>query len=575
MNREFFSSTWRTAAGALFAAALGLVAAAPSSAQTSFEYVYGGGSSMELGLRGVTPVSGPNVCSSNGYVAVGLSRSGGTTPSSDVYVVRTNSDGSRQWEYTYDLSGNGSSDTAYSVKVLPDGSGFIVTGSTVQGSGTTDAFLLKINCDGSIGWEMTYGDTTRNDAGHDVITASPLGTGAVDFIVCGYTSSASGARTAYLFRTDDAGNLLWDNTYDNNSQVEWFSKLIQAAPTGTQTQGDIVAVGTHHNGQGFQGFIVRCSSVTGAISAFDPNHGAADYGINNTINEELFSVVELPTGDLVAVGYTDDGPIVNGFGTRDIYLARTNGRNPTALAVQTQLGDNGFFNELGYDVILTDTSMRYTGTGNLVVVGTSNVAGSYDAIMVAVNPSTLARRLGTVRRFGDIGRQRGDDIGYSLHEVKGWGTTNALKPGFIICGTSRSNLGNPSPADPGDLYLIKTDDLGSTECDSTMLLTNSGYSVDPVILVPTEAGILASQSRNPSNRERTWPQSVCTSVGKQAIPEAGEPLSATTPAPGSVVRSFPNPVKSGEVASMTFTPSTSTELIVSITDMAGKSVGVR
>lgn len=125
----------------------------------------------------------------------------------DVYLVRIDSAGEIIWEKTY---GGAASDCGYSLLQLADG-GFLIAGNTEPfGGGNPDVYLLKTDSDGSMVWQKTYGGA-GSEYGWSLLEASGGG-----YIIAGekeVSSDAGGWLAAYLARVDGEGNLIWEKTY--------------------------------------------------------------------------------------------------------------------------------------------------------------------------------------------------------------------------------------------------------------------------------------------------------------------------------------------------------------------------
>ncbi|MGZ4851383.1 MAG: hypothetical protein ACXV2C_08400 [Candidatus Bathyarchaeia archaeon] len=103
------------------------------------------------------------------------------------------------WRKTY---GGAQDDLAKSVILSNDGN-LILAGQTKSyGSGGFDSFLLKVDTDGNLLWNRTYGGA-QDDGTNSVIQASDGG-----YILAGYISSNNGSSSAWLFKTDSQGQLL-------------------------------------------------------------------------------------------------------------------------------------------------------------------------------------------------------------------------------------------------------------------------------------------------------------------------------------------------------------------------------
>ena len=133
--------------------------------------------------------------SDNGFMlcgyAVGFAGGGGT----DVFVVKTSSDGSLLWSKTY---GGIGTDKGNALRQTADG-GYIIAGETNSyGTGTT-WYMLKTDAAGILTWAIAYSGTS-NDAAYDVQEVS-------SYITVGRTSSfGAGTKDVFAIKTDAAGN---------------------------------------------------------------------------------------------------------------------------------------------------------------------------------------------------------------------------------------------------------------------------------------------------------------------------------------------------------------------------------
>ncbi len=154
------------------------------------------------------------VTGDGGYIITGDSSSFGA-PGSDVYLVKTDSDGNLLWETTF---GGTSIDYGLSVQVADDG-GYIITGETSfpRASGV-DVYLVKTDSGGNLVWEKTFGGN-GDDRGSSV---QVIGDGG--YIITGTTSSSgAGGNDVYLITTDSDGNLLWETTFGGNGDDRGYS----------------------------------------------------------------------------------------------------------------------------------------------------------------------------------------------------------------------------------------------------------------------------------------------------------------------------------------------------------------
>jgi hypothetical protein len=157
--------------------------------------------------------------SDSGYIIAGC-----TSPvyggSVDVYLIKTNSSGVKQWGKTFGGSGY---DSGSSVQQTSDG-GYIIAGSTNSyGAGSSDIYLIKTNSSGVKQWGKTFGGS-GNDSGCSVRQTSDGG-----YIIAGSTTSyGAGSSDIYLIKTNSSGSKLWEKTlggsgYDSGSSVQQTS----------------------------------------------------------------------------------------------------------------------------------------------------------------------------------------------------------------------------------------------------------------------------------------------------------------------------------------------------------------
>jgi predicted secreted protein len=124
----------------------------------------------------------------------------------DFYVVKTDADGNVQWSNTY--SGLGW-DRAYGGVVQTSDGGYAIDGYTSSyGAGSYDFWLIKIDANGKMLWNKTYGGLGE-DIAEWIIQTSDGG-----FALSGKTTSfGAGGFDAWLVKTDSDGNMQWNKTY--------------------------------------------------------------------------------------------------------------------------------------------------------------------------------------------------------------------------------------------------------------------------------------------------------------------------------------------------------------------------
>ncbi len=291
------------------------------------------------------------ITSNEGYILCGTTGFG--TDDSDIFIVKTDSKGLVEWEKTY---GGSQAESGGSIKQTRD-RGYIICGETSSfGAGESDIYLIKINSKGEKEWEKTYGGPSR-DWGHTVQLTSDGGY----IIGCNTASYGQGKLDVYLIKTDIKGNKEWDKTYGGTEdEYIWGTEgLIQ-----TKDEGYIFCALSESYGEGMNDFYILKISSSGKIEwqktfggtkedgplsilqtqdsgylicGYTKSFGAGDrdvYLIKIDKNgkkewEKTYGGPDFDCG--IAMQKTTDGGIIicgetesYGSGERDVYLVKTN-----------------------------------------------------------------------------------------------------------------------------------------------------------------------------------------------------------------------------------------------------------
>jgi len=166
---------------------------------------------------------------------------------SDLYLAKTDAQGSLLWERVHDLTMR---DEVCELIQTSDG-GLVLAGSAYEGpigKGWHDALLVKTNADGEILWVKTYGGP-QADYAYDVIETSDGG-----FALAGATYASGAFENMLLLKTDSDGNELWRQAYGG-----------EGSDTGRAvcetSNGDFIAAGSAYSYTCYWGdmFAVRTS----------------------------------------------------------------------------------------------------------------------------------------------------------------------------------------------------------------------------------------------------------------------------------------------------------------------------
>lgn len=145
----------------------------------------------------------------------------------DFCLIETDTLGNTVWQKYY---GGNEGDHLYDFDITTDG-GYILGGHTVSyGVSNWDYLLLKVDGDGNEEWHKTFGQPRGYDARyiHDEaygVRQTPDGGyiiagGSGDeysYSASGHPAGPSGEWKAYLVRTDNLGNTLWEGIYPTTS----------------------------------------------------------------------------------------------------------------------------------------------------------------------------------------------------------------------------------------------------------------------------------------------------------------------------------------------------------------------
>jgi hypothetical protein len=107
------------------------------------------------------------------------------------------------WSETY---GGVQDDGAKSVIQAVDG-GYVIAGYTESyGAGGFDIYLIKVDSEGNLLWDRTYGGS-QSDGANCVVQAGDMG-----YVIAGYTTSGVPSQSAWLVKTDSSGQMQFNRT---------------------------------------------------------------------------------------------------------------------------------------------------------------------------------------------------------------------------------------------------------------------------------------------------------------------------------------------------------------------------
>ncbi len=258
----------------------------------------------------------------------------------DAWMIKTDESGNKVWDKTF---GGSDHDQVTAVQQTKDG-GYVLAGYTRSfGAGIDDAWLIKTDENGNLVWDKTFGGV-NDDGAFAVQQTTDNG-----YILAGYTATGVGVCDAWLIKTDADGNKVWDNTYGGvNNDV---SRMVQQTGDG----GFILAGSTDSYGAGgYDAWLIKTDGNGNKV--WDRTFGGS--------NDDHSIAVKLSNdGGYVQAGWTRS-PEVNG----DAWVIKTDGNgnkvwersfggsNSESFSGVQQTIDNGY--------ILTGSTLSF-GAGNV------------------------------------------------------------------------------------------------------------------------------------------------------------------------------------------------------------------
>jgi uncharacterized repeat protein (TIGR01451 family) len=341
--------------------------------------------------------------------------------------------------------------------------------------GMVDFWILKIDNNGNIIWENTFGGSDND------IPYSAKETQDGGFIIAGESSSNDGSLTTnngnsdfWVIKIDSQGSLLWQKNYGGSNDD-------RASSLSVTTDGSIIVGGTTNSWDG---------DIVG-------NHGNNDYWViklNNlgdliwqkpyggTSTDELKELITTTEGNIVLTGYTssNNGDVSGNNGESDVWVLKVdiNGN----IIWQSCYGGNS--QEIALSLVETiDNNLILCGNtySNNGLVSGNNGSGTSDAWVLKINQNG---NLLWQKCFGNTTNQVAQSI-----EVTEDG-------GYIFSGYTDSGGGNISDYNGGvyDVWILRMDSLGNEIWENN--LGGSGGEAAVSIIKTTEGEYLLTGFSN-------------------------------------------------------------------------------
>ncbi len=315
---------------------------------------------------------------------------GGTTESSgagmeDVYMIKTDQNGSEQWSKTY---GGSNIDRSAHSQQTADG-GYIITGTTKSfGAGNWDVYLLKIDAIGTLQWSKTFGESGE-DEGWSVQQTSDGG-----YIISGRTNSFGTTNDKiYLIKTDGSGNLSWSKYYGGISADYGYTFSVQ-----TDDGGYVVTGWTTSFGAGQDDILLFKTDASGNAQ-WAKTYGGTDFDRSLEVRQTLDGGYII-TGSTVAAGNQDAVLIKTDCSGDTLWTRKYGGAGNDAASSAQQAADGGYI-VTGLEMSFGNTSVEGTLLIKTDINGFSGCNESTTSFTVS-SPSLLSASPSTVVGTGGV-----------------------------------------------------------------------------------------------------------------------------------------------------------------------------
>ena len=383
-----------------------------TEAQITFEKTFG--------TTGDNFANDIQLTSDGGYIIVGtayFTNSGG-----DIFLIRTNAGGDTLW--TRIIGGTGI-ENGNSVQQTAD-NGFIIAGSSTNGAGGTDAYLVKTDANGNASWSKTYG-TSSNDAAYGVVQTADGG-----FVFSGTELQQGLNGKAHLVKVDANGNVLWSKTFGNSTRKNFAYTLLQ-----TPDRGFIIG-GWENLNLGINDDFCLIKTDSNGAKQWYKSYG--DVG-----HDQNYSVHLTSDGGYIMAGVTFSSSVI------DANVVKTDASGN--LVWTKNIGGTGAENAY---------AVTSTSDGGFVFCGsTSSFGATTQGYVVKLDGS-------------------GNLLWSKMMSGTGWNGFFAIREasdgGFILAGVKDETYGVS-----GSLYLVKTDANGNSGCNTSV----TSSVATPSILVGT------------------------------------------------------------------------------------------
>ncbi|RDC66464.1 T9SS type A sorting domain-containing protein [Adhaeribacter pallidiroseus] len=472
--------------------------------------------------------------------SIGLDKTQGRIGKFDYWLVKTNAEGTKQWDQV--LGGTGQEELFGAISTL-DG-GYLVGGSSDSPAGNDkseaskggyDYWVIKLDSTGNKIWDKTLGGNnydqlkamvTTPDGGYLLAGSSNSGAGG------NKTQAGNNNNDYWVIKLDSTGAVQWDKTY-GSSNLEYLSNVVTTSDGGYLLAGEVDSVIYEKDGTRFtvqtRNFNALKIDVNGEqlwnktfykpfnspLKAFvttpDGNYLFAGSNYLLKINENGIQLYQKNVSSFLQEGKeledviaTRDGGYL--LGTNGFYAADSQGNNRGDDYRLVKLDNNGTFQwdspygGNGYDFL---TTVTLSTDGSYLLGGysalsngidkTDGIKGEIDYWVLKVKEDVEPDLITWNQRYGGTDQ---DNLTQVIQTLDG---------GYLLGGYSLSSkTGDKAQARQGgyDYWVIKTDDEGNILWEKTYGGTGNDY-LNSLVEIPDGRYLLGGSSESGISGDKT------------------------------------------------------------------------
>jgi hypothetical protein len=214
------------------------------------------------------------LCSDGGFIAIGQTLSFGAG-GSDIYLVRTNSNGDATWTKTY---GGPLEDDGNWVLANSDGSFTLTAETTSYGAGDFDVQAMKVDASGGEIWNKFYGGDKKD------VSKTIRYTNDGGYIIGAISRSFGWINPQmWLVKINGNGDMVWDRNYGS-----WYHDHCHSViPT---PDGGYASVGHQVDVNEFSRFFLVKTNSEGALVGVDEIASAKSFNIFPNPSNGIFNI---------------------------------------------------------------------------------------------------------------------------------------------------------------------------------------------------------------------------------------------------------------------------------------------